>query len=312
MKKIAFLFAGQGSQNVGMGKELYDSFDAARAIFDSANEILGMDIKKLCFEGPEEELSKTENTQPCMLTTAAAIVSVLKEKGIEAQYAGGLSLGEYSALVYAGVFSFEDGLKLIRKRGSLMQNAMQNGSGGMAAILGLEKSIIEDYCTNNKELGVLEVANYNCPGQIVITGDKAAVEKGASDLKGLGAMKTIVLKVSGPFHSSLMQTAGEALEEEIKRISIGEPNKKVVSNYDNEYYGIDTNNIMYKLKKQVSSSVRWEDNVRKLIDEGVEIFIEIGPGKALSGFMKKIDRSKTVYNVEDLKSLNNLIDEFNK
>jgi [acyl-carrier-protein] S-malonyltransferase len=311
MKKIAFLFAGQGAQYVGMGKELYDNFEVARGVFDSANEILGIDIRKLCFEGPEEELSKTENTQPCMMTTAEAIVSVLKEKGVEAQYAGGLSLGEYSALVYAGVFSFEDGLTLIRKRGVLMQNAVQNDCGGMAAILGLEKNIIEDYCNNNKELGVLEVANYNCPGQIVITGDKVAVEKAACDLKGLGALKTIVLKVSGPFHSSLMQTAGDALEKEIRSIAIGEPNKKVVSNFDNEYYGADTNNIVYKLQKQVSSSVRWEDNVRKLIDEGVEIFIEIGPGKALSGFMKKIDRNKIVYNVEDLKSLNKLMEEIN-
>lgn len=311
MKKAAFLFSGQGSQYVGMGKELYENYEVARRIFDSANEILGFDIKKLCFEGPEEDLSKTENTQPCMFTTAYAIVSILKEKGIEAVAVGGLSLGEYSALVYAGVFSFEEGLKLIQKRGRLMQNAVPEGMGSMAAILGLERTIIENYCNNNKVSSVIEVANYNCPGQIVVTGEKSAVEKAAVDLKSLGALKTVVLNVSGPFHSSLMERAGEALEEEINRIKLNKPNKLVVSNYDNEYYDNDANNIIYKLKKQISSSVRWEDNVRKLIDDGIEVFIEIGPGKSLSGFMKKIDKSKTIYNVEDVKTLDKLLCEIN-
>lgn len=311
MKKIALLFAGQGSQYVGMGKDLYDNFEIAKKVYDNANEILGIDIKKLCFEGPEEELSRTENTQPCMLTTAYAITSILKEKGIEAEVAGGLSLGEYSALVYGGVLTFEDGLKLIQKRGIIMQNAVPDGFGGMAAILGLDRTTIEEYCKNNSSNGVVEVANYNCPGQIVITGDKLAVESAASDLKTLGALKTIILKVSGPFHSSLMKNAGEALEREMHKVSFATPNIMVVSNYDNEYYGNDANSIIYKLKNQVSSSVRWEDNIRKLIDDGVEAFIEIGPGKALSSFMKKIDKSKTVYNVEDIKTLDKLINEIN-
>lgn len=308
MRRIAFLFAGQGSQFAGMGKELYDNFEAARNIFDEADKILNHNIKELCFNGPEEELSKTENTQPCMLTTSCAITEVLKIKGIEADFAAGLSLGEYSALVYSGVLSFEEGLKLIQKRGRLMQNAVPTGFGGMAAIMGLGREAIEKYC-DNVESGIVEVANYNCPGQIVITGEKAAVERACGELKELGASKAIMLNVSGPFHSSLLKTAGEELEKEIRNVSLRVPGKKVLSNFDNEYYDGDPNNIIYKLKNQISSSVKWEDNVRKLIDEGVEMFVEIGPGKTLSSFLRKIDRSKTVYNVEDIKSLEKLINE---
>ena len=308
MNKIAFLFAGQGAQYVGMGKELYENYDIAKSIFDKANKILDLDVKKLCFEGSEEELSRTENTQPCMMTTAYAISSVLKEQGIEATYAAGLSLGEYSALVYAGLLSFDEGLKLIQKRGKLMQNAIPDGIGSMAAILGLDIEIIENYCKEFKN-GILEVANYNCPGQIVITGEKSAVEKAAIDLKALGALKTIVLKVSGPFHSSMMKTAAIELEAELLKLNYSSSNKFVLSNFDNEYYDDNKNNIIYKLKNQICSSVRWEDNIRKMIEEGVETFIEIGPGKALSAFMKKIDKSKVVYNVEDIKTLEKLLSE---
>jgi [acyl-carrier-protein] S-malonyltransferase len=309
MKKIAFLYSGQGSQYVGMGKELYDNFETVKKVYDKANEILDIDIKQLCFNGPEEELSKTENTQPCMLTTACAITCLLEERGIAAEYAAGLSLGEYSALVYGGVLSFEEGLKLIQKRGKLMQMAVPKGYGGMAAIMGLSNEIVESYCALNKANGIIEVANYNCPGQIVVTGDKAAVDKAAFDLKAMGALKTVVLNVSGPFHSSLMKSAGRSLGDEIMRVSLNKPHKNVVSNFDNEYYDNDTNNIIYKLTNQMSSSVKWEDNVRKLIGEGIEVFIEIGPGKTLSSFMKKIDKNQTIYNIEDIKSLDKLINE---
>jgi [acyl-carrier-protein] S-malonyltransferase len=308
MNKIAFLFAGQGSQYVGMGKELYENYDIAKSIFDKANEILDLGIKKLCFEGSEEELSRTENTQPCMMTPAYAISSVLKEKGIEASYAAGLSLGEYSALVYAGLLTFEEGLKLIQKRGKLMQNAVPDGIGSMAAILGLDIETIENYCKEFKN-GILEVANYNCPGQIVITGEKFAVEKAALDLKTIGALKTVVLKVSGPFHSSMMKNAAIGLEAELLKLNYLSSNKFVLSNFDNEYYDGNKNNIIYKLKNQICSSVRWEDNIKKMIEEGVETFIEIGPGKALSAFMRKIDKSKVVYNVEDIKTLEKLFSE---
>jgi [acyl-carrier-protein] S-malonyltransferase len=306
MSKIAFLFAGQGSQYVGMGKELYDNFSSVKRIYDEADDILNTNIKDLCFNGPEDILSKTDNTQPCMLTTAFAISSLLNEKGIMADYAAGLSLGEYSALVYGGVFNFEEGLRLIQKRGKLMQNAVPNGIGGMAAIMGLEAIKIETYCKEYNGTGIVEIANYNCPGQIVITGEKVAVEKAAIDLKALGALKTVVLNVSGPFHSSLMKNAGMSLEDEISRVCINKPNKNILSNFDNEYYEDDANKIIYKLKNQVSSSVRWEDNIRRLINDGVDVFIEIGPGKTLTSFLKKIDKTKVVYNVEDIKSLEKL------
>lgn len=309
MKKIALLFAGQGSQYVGMGKELYENYDVARQVFDKANEILDIDIKKLCFEGPHEELSKTENTQPCMLTVATAITSVLSSKNIIAEYCGGLSLGEYSALTYAGIMSFEDGLRLIQKRGRLMQQAVPVGVGAMAAVLGLDSDIISKYCLDNKDNGIIEVANYNCPGQTVITGEVNAINKAVIELRELGAIKVIPLNVSGPFHSSFLRAAGEELETELQKIKLSEPKKRVISNYDNEYYSNDTNNIIYKLKKQISSSVRWENNIRKLIEDGVDTFIEIGPGKVLAGFMKKIDKSKLVYSVEDIKSMEKIINE---
>jgi [acyl-carrier-protein] S-malonyltransferase len=309
MGKIAFLFAGQGAQYPGMGKELYNSFEAARKVYDKANEVLGMDIKNLCFEGPDSELAKTENTQPAILTTSIAIAFVLKEHNIHADYAAGLSLGEYSALTYSDVFSFEDGLRLIQKRGKIMQNAVPEGVGAMAAVMGLDRNVIENVCNSLNGYGVVEVANYNCPGQIVISGEKHAVEKASEELKNSGALKVVMLNVSGPFHSSLLKNAGEELEKEIKKVQINAPKIKVISNYDNDFYTTNSNLTIYKLKSQISSSVMWEDNVRKLIEDGVETFIEIGPGKTLTSFMKKIDKSKKVLNVEDIKTLEKLLKE---
>lgn len=309
MEKIGLLFAGQGAQQVGMGRELYEQYDCVRELFHKADALLDFSVSKMCFEGPESDLSKTEFTQPCMYTVAAGITSVLLRHGIHADFCAGLSLGEYSALCYAGVISFEDGLTLLRRRGGLMQHAMPEGVGAMAAVIGLENSILENYILGKKQEGILEIANYNCPGQTVITGQKALVEKAVLELKALGAMKVVLLNVSGAFHSSLLKAAGEELEKELLQVRFHKPNCKVISNFDNEYYTEDANTIIYKLKQQLTGSVRLEENIRKQLQDGARLFIEIGPGKTMAGFVRKIDRGIKVYSVEDVKSMEKLLAE---
>ncbi|EOD00560.1 ACP S-malonyltransferase [Caldisalinibacter kiritimatiensis] len=312
MSKIAFIFPGQGAQYVGMGKEIAMEHKSAQDIFEKANESLGFDIKKMCFEGPEEELVKTEYTQPAILTTSIAILSVIQQNGIEADITAGLSLGEYSALVYAGALKFEDAVKLVNKRGKYMQEAVPLGKGNMAAIIGLDRKEVDSIIKEAQDVGTVEGANYNCPGQIVISGEINAVEKACELAKEKGAKKAVLLPVSAPFHCSLLKPAGERLSEKMESLNIGSLQRKVISNVTGDYIA-NEKDIKDLLIKQVSKSVLWQDSIELMLDGGYDTFIEIGPGKTLTAFTKKTARKlkKKVkcYNVENTKTLNKLLTE---
>lgn len=306
MPKIACIFPGQGAQYTGMGKELAESYREAMNIFDLASERLGIDMKKLCFEGDEEELKKTENTQPSILTVSIAMLEVLKLKGIEPQVAAGLSLGEYSALVASKAISFVDAVALVKKRGKYMQEAVPAGEGTMAAVMGMERNSVMDCLKMASGYGVVEAANFNCPGQIVIAGHTKAVEMACSIMKDNGARRVIMLPVSAPFHSSLLRPAGEKLAAELENVKISDNKVPVVSNVNAQII-MDKYEIKKCLIEQVSRSVLWEDSIKNMIDMGVDTFIEVGPGRTLSAFMKKIDKNLHVHNVEDIESLENTI-----
>lgn len=302
--KTAFIFSGQGSQYAGMGRELYDNFDCVKEIFDKADRALGFKITDICFN-EDERLNQTEYTQPALLTMSTAVSALMKEKGLRCDYAAGLSLGEYSALVEAGVMDFEEAVCLVRKRGRYMTEAVPAGEGGMCAVLNLDADKIQQACESVKEIGRCMIANYNCPGQIVIAGDRAAVEKAAEIVTELGAKRAVMLNVSGPFHTSLLKPASDRLNAELKNIALNDFNVPVVTNLTAEVVG-GKDEVIDILTKQVMSPVKWEQSVRKMLELGVDTFVELGPGKTLASFVKKVSREVAVYNVEDLKTLDKI------
>lgn len=304
MSKIAFIYPGQGAQVCGMGQDFYEQTEIGKQVFDLATEILGFSVPELCFT-KNDRLDITEYTQAAMVTTSIAMTKALEEKGVKPDVAAGLSLGEYCALYAAGAMTEKDAIATVRQRGILMQEAVPVGQGAMAAILAMDASAIEEVISG---IDGVQIANYNCPGQIVISGKKEAVETACEKLKEAGAKRAIMLNVSGPFHSRMLTGAGEKLGEVLEQVEIHPLSIPYVANVTAEYV-TDAADVKPLLMKQVSSSVRWEQSVRAMLADGVDTFIEIGPGKTLAGFMKKIDRTVKVLNIEKLEDVDKVVEE---
>lgn len=301
MGKVALVFPGQGAQYVGMGRDFYEQIAVCKKIYDMASEVTGLDIPKICFT-ENEQIHITEYTQIAMLTTEAAILAALREKEMQSQVHAGLSLGEYGALLASGVLSLEDAFRVVRERGILMQEAVPQG-GAMSAVLGMDGEKIAEIC--EEITGIVSVANYNCPGQVVITGEKEAVDEAVEHLKAAGAKRCIPLQVSGPFHSPMLKEAGEKLGNVLEEITIRDISIPYLTNVTADYV-TEKEKIKELLKKQVYSPVRWQQSVERMIADGTDTFIEVGPGKTLTGFLRKINRNVKgikIENIEDLKNI---------
>lgn len=309
--KIGFLFPGQGAQSIGMGKDLYENYQEVRDIYENVHKITGVDIKKITFDGTEQELSKTQNTQIAVLTMSLAILKLLEKKGINAEISGGLSLGEYTALIYSKCISFEDGVELVKKRGEYMQNLLPEGDWAMAAILGLEDEKVEEVCKKVVD-GFVVPVNYNTQGQVVISGEKTAVEQAEIIAKEMGAKKVRILKTSGPFHTKKLIEASNALRKDLEKININKFKTKVVKNINGDIYK-DEENIKDILAEHMISPVKFSKCLETMLKMGIDTFVEIGPGKTLSGFVKRIKTEKEIkiYNICDVKSLENTLKEIN-
>lgn len=308
--KTAFLFPGQGAQYVGMGRDIVQTYPAAAGIFEKANSIVGFDLRAVCFDGPEEQLNSTSVSQPVIFTVSAAILEVMKDTTDLAPSAmAGLSMGEYTALYAAGLVSFEDGLKLVQQRGEAMQEASESTDGAMLCLIGLEDEKVEELCREASEGEILTGVNFNCPGQIVISGTKTACARAEALAEKYGAIKAVPLAVAGAFHTEMMTSAGEKLGQALTKTQIAEPTDvNLIANISAEYYK-SSEEIIEGLKKQLTNPILWQKCMERLIADGIEMFYEIGPGKVLTGLMRRIDRKQKVVNVSDAASLNKLLGE---
>lgn len=310
--KIGFLFPGQGAQSVGMGKDIYEEYEIAKDVYDKVKELTGIDVAQISFEGPEEKLNETKYTQIAILTNSLAILEILKENGINADVSAGLSLGEYSALINSGVLSFEEGIKLVQKRGEYMQNLLPDGEWLMAAIMGMTDKQVEEVC-NQVKSGFVVPANYNCTGQIAISGEKEAVLEAEEIAKEMGAKKVRVLKTSGPFHTEKLIESSNALRKELENIKINKFNSKVIKNLDGELY-TEKDDVKDILANHIVNPVRFSKTLENMIADGVDTFVEIGPGKTLSGFVKRTkgDKEINILNINNVQTLKDSINFIKK